>query len=109
MGDMLSLADHRRRPSRVGFSRGELQRILNLYSRRVASGEWRDYAIDHLEHMAAFSVFRHAFDRPLFTIAKRRGGGVVDYLLYASGSKLKHSRSIDEVLEALETRPRAVS
>lgn len=93
----------------MGFSRGELQRILNLYSRRVASGEWRDYAIDHLDHMAAFSVFRHAFDRPLFTIAKRRGSGTVDFLLYGSGRKLTHSRSIDDVLAALEARPRPVS
>lgn len=111
MADMLSLADHRRRPSRVGFSRGELQRILNLYSRRVASGEWRDYAIDHLEHMAAFSVFRHSFDKPLFTIAKRRSGGNGgdgDFQLYASGRKLKHSRRLDDVLDALERRPRSV-
>lgn len=111
MADMLSLADHRRRPSRVGFSRGELKRILNLYSRRVASGEWRDYAIDLNENMAAFSVFRHSFDKPLFTIAKRRGagGGDGDFLLLASGRKLGHSRDIDELLATLERRPRAVS
>ncbi len=112
MADMLSLADHRRRPSRVGFSRGELQRILNLYSRRVASGEWRDYAIDHLENMAAFSVFRHSLDKPLFTIAKRRGLNNApegDFLLYGSGRKLKHSRRLDDVLDALERRPRAIA
>jgi len=110
MADMLSLADHRRRPSRVGFSRGELQRILDLYSRRVASGEWRDYAIDHGEHMAAFSVFRHTFDKPLFTIAKRRGKhGDGDFLLLASGRKLGHSRDIGELLDKLERRPRVVS
>ena len=110
MADMLSLADHRRRPSRVGFSRGELQRILSLYSRRVASGEWRDYAIDHLDNMAAFSVFRHSFDKPLYTIAKRSGaGGKGVFQLYASGRKLRHAGSIDDVLAALESRPRPVS
>jgi hypothetical protein len=101
MADMLSLADHRRRPSRVGFSRGELQRILNLYSRRVASGEWRDYAIDHMDNMAA-----------LFTIAKRRSSNNApegDFLLYGSGRKLKHSRRLDDVLDALERRPRAIA
>ena len=110
MADMLSLADHRRRPSRVGFSRGELKRMLNLYSRRVATGEWRDYAIDLGEHVAAFSVFRHSFDKPLYTIAKRRGsGGDGDFMLLASGRKLGHSRSIDELLDTLERRPRPVS
>ena len=32
--------------SRVTFDRRELNRILNLYGRMVAAGEWRDYAID---------------------------------------------------------------
>ena len=30
----------------VSFNRTELQAILNLYGRKVAEGEWRDYAID---------------------------------------------------------------
>jgi len=30
------------------FSRPELSQILAAYSARVAAGEWRDYAIDHL-------------------------------------------------------------
>ncbi|HTE95226.1 MAG TPA: DUF2794 domain-containing protein, partial [Bradyrhizobium sp.] len=35
-------------PSRVTFNRFELNRILDLYGRMVADGEWRDYAIDFL-------------------------------------------------------------
>ena len=30
--------------------------ILAAYSARVAAGEWRDYAIDHLAGSATFSV-----------------------------------------------------
>ena len=33
---------------RVFFERRELVRILNLYGRMVALGEWRDYAMDGL-------------------------------------------------------------
>ena len=47
-------------PSRVTFNRFELNRILNLYGRMVADGEWRDYAIDFLRDRAVFSVFRRA-------------------------------------------------
>ena len=36
------------RATQVGFERDELQRILDLYGRMVAAGEWRDYAIDFL-------------------------------------------------------------
>ena len=47
-------------PSQVTFNRFELSRILNLYGRMVADGEWRDYAIDFLRDRAVFSVFRRA-------------------------------------------------
>lgn len=57
----------------VRFNRSELKKLLSLYSRRVADGEWRDYAIDHQPGRAVFAVFRHTFDRPLYTITKRDG------------------------------------
>ena len=50
-------------PHRVTFNRLELNRILNLYGRMVADGEWRDYAIDFLKDRAVFSVFRRDLAR----------------------------------------------
>jgi len=41
--------------NQVTFSRRELNRILDLYGRKVAAGEWRDYAIDFLKDRAVFS------------------------------------------------------
>src|ERR1700735_255309 len=55
-------------PSRVTFNRVELSRILNLYGRMVADGEWRDYAIDFLKDRAVFSVFRRASEVPIYRI-----------------------------------------
>src|ERR1700740_106335 len=52
----------------VTFSRRELDRILGLYGRMVAAGEWRDYAIDFLKDRAVFSVFRRASEVPLYRI-----------------------------------------
>jgi hypothetical protein len=46
--------------ARVTFSRRELDRIFGLYGRKVAAGEWRDYAIDFLKDRAVFSVFKSA-------------------------------------------------
>ena len=43
--------------SQVTFSRRELNRILDLYGRKVAAGEWRDYAIDFLKDRAVFPYF----------------------------------------------------
>ena len=58
-------------PSRVTFNRLELNRILNLYGRMVAAGEWRDYGMDSLREAAVFSVFRRSADAPLYRIEKR--------------------------------------
>ena len=48
--------------SRVFFDRQELRQLLDVYSRRVASGEWHDYAMDQRGNCAVFSIFRHSFD-----------------------------------------------
>src|SRR5262249_1326381 len=55
----------------VFFERRELQRLLRLFGRLVAAGEWRDYAIDGLKDAAPFSVFRRASEQPLYRIEKR--------------------------------------
>ena len=55
----------------VFFERRELERLLRLYGRMVAAGEWRDYGIDGLSEAAVFSVFRRASEAPLYRIEKR--------------------------------------
>ncbi len=46
------------------FNRQELSAILAVYGRKVAAGEWRDYAIDIGRDKAVFSVFRRASEVP---------------------------------------------
>ena len=55
----------------VFFERRELDRLLRLYGRMVAAGEWRDYAISGLSDAAVFAVFRRASEQPLYRIEKR--------------------------------------
>ena len=57
-------------PGKVTFDRRELDRILGLYGRMVAAGEWRDYAIDFLKDRAVFSVFRRSSEVPIYRIEK---------------------------------------
>jgi hypothetical protein len=59
------------RQAGVFFERRELDRILRLYGRMVAAGEWRDYGMDSLQECAVFSVFRRAAEAPLYRIEKR--------------------------------------
>ncbi|KIL99864.1 hypothetical protein CCC_02653 [Paramagnetospirillum magnetotacticum MS-1] len=68
------MSEYRDQPGFVHFERGEITQLLTLYAMRVASGEWRDYAIDVRPDGAVFSVFRHAFERPLYTVTKSASG-----------------------------------
>lgn len=92
-------------PPPVGFTRGEMARILDLYSRRVMAGAWRDYAIDRQGDVATFSIFRHAADRPLFTVSKRRVDASTEYSVLEGMSVLASGPDLDETLSALEARP----
>lgn len=89
----------------VGFDRRELNTILNLYGRKVASGEWRDYAMDFLKDRALFSVYKRASERPLYVIEKnpklrnRQGQYMVTT---QEGRVLKRGHEIDTVLRVLE-------
>jgi hypothetical protein len=88
-----------------------LHQLLTLYSRRVACGEWRDYAIDQDGGLAAFSVFRHSHERPLYTITKRwsspRQG--VEYLVLRNHRRLAQAACLDDALSAIEGRLQIVS
>ena len=54
----------------IFFSKIELTSILNLYSKQVSKGYWRDYALDSKIDNAIFSIYRHTQDRPMFQIIK---------------------------------------
>lgn len=91
------------------FNRQELFRLLDLYSRRVMSGEWRDYAIDQQGDRAVFSIFRRSTETPIFAITKTSGGkGKRRYILQSGPQKLKQSQQLDDVIAALEKRLRVV-
>src|SRR3546814_6569605 len=80
----------------------ELHQLLSLYSRNVASGEWRDYAIDQLGGSAAYSVFLHTHDAPLYSIAKQGNSRAVEYVVFSGREKLKRAKTLSDVLRSEE-------
>ena len=89
----------------ISFDRRELNQILRVYGRKVAEGEWRDYAIDLLREEAVFSVFRRASETPLYRIVKqpkleRRQGAYA--LIAATGHILKRGHDLSNVLRVLD-------
>ena len=93
----------------VFFTRAELSAILDVYGRKVAAGEWRDYAIDFGREKAVFCAFRHASEVPLYRIEKhprlaRRQGAYS--VVAATGLILKRGHDLARVLTVLERAQR---
>jgi hypothetical protein len=89
----------------VCFERRELERILRVYGRMVAQGEWRDYALDILSEAAVFSVFRRASEQPLYRIEKRpalarRQGAYA--VIGQGGLILRRGHELDQVLKLFD-------
>jgi hypothetical protein len=94
-------------PAQVGFERAELTRILDLYGRMVAAGEWRDYAMDFTRDCALFAAFRRTADVPQMRLEKRpalRNRQGMWALFGEHGQVLKRGHDLANVLAPLERR-----
>ena len=92
-------------PLFVSFDRHELNAILNLYGRKVADGEWRDYAMDFLRDRAMFSIYKRASERPLYVVEKQprlRNKQGQYMVLSQEGRVLKRGHELANVLRVLE-------
>jgi len=80
---------------------------LRVYGQMVAAGEWRDYAIDHLDDRAVFSIFRRTAEVPLYRVEKnpklanRQGAYSV---IAASGLILKRGKELRNVLKVFDKK-----
>jgi hypothetical protein len=91
----------------IGFSRTELKRIMDLYGRMVAAGQWRDYAIEFGRDHAAFWAFRRTAERPEYKIEKRpglRGRQGMWALIGENGILLRRGHELGPVLAPIERR-----
>ncbi|MBS0471179.1 MAG: DUF2794 domain-containing protein [Proteobacteria bacterium] len=91
----------------VAFDRQELGRILTVYGRMVAAGEWRDYAIDFRDEVAVFSIFRRASEMPLFRVEKRpklRDRQGMYAVIAATGHILKRGHDLVQVLRVFDKK-----
>ncbi|MBS4084146.1 MAG: DUF2794 domain-containing protein [Rhizobiales bacterium] len=94
-------------PKDTTFDRRELLRILDLYGRMVAAGEWRDYAIAFMKDRAVFSIFRRSSEQPLYRIEKnpalaRRQGEYA--VVNSTGFVLKRGHDLGRVLAVIDKR-----
>ena len=113
MAQLVRLSDfqsrRRKRQPLVAFNRAELNQLIAVYSRRVISGDWKAYAIDHREGAALFSVFQHAYAKPLYTIVKLAGSRRGNWLIVADGQRLRQGSSLADVLRLFDRKLKVVS
>jgi hypothetical protein len=96
----------------VSFDRWELREILDLYARKVAEGEWRDYALDFSVQKAVFSIFRRSSEFALYRIEKvpklaRKQGAYS--VVAATGLVLKRGQELRRVIAVLDKKLRLVA
>ena len=101
----ISKAPTQKAPERVTFNRRELDAVLRVYGQMVASGEWRDYAIDHLRDQAIFSIFRRSTEFPVYRVVKtpklsKRQG--MYSVVAASGLIMKRGHDLNQVLKVFD-------
>ena len=90
----------------VAFDRAELDAILAVYARKVAAGEWRDYALQMGRDKAVFAIFQRTSEYPMFRVEKcprlaRRQGAYS--VVLRSGAILKRGHDLARVLKACES------
>lgn len=99
--------NHNKLSAQTRFDRQELSQILAVYGRKVASGEWRDYAIDMGREKAVFSIFRKTSECPLLRIEKNpklaRKQGAYS-VIAATGQILKRGHDLRRVLDVLDKK-----
>src|ERR1044071_2368306 len=98
---VVSFRDHRGGRRTLYFTRSELNQLLGLYSRNVARGVWRDYAIDHRDGQALFSVFRHTHESAIYTIVKSvgTGHGEAHFAVLSGRQRVRAGKTLAEALE----------
>src|SRR5438067_13743398 len=103
---VLPLKDYRVTRRTLYFTRPELNQLLGLYSRHVARGVWRDYAIDHRDGQALFSVFRHTHECAAYTIVKSLSSpsSQTEYTVLRGRQRLRAAHNLDEALEVFRTK-----
>ena len=103
---VLPLRNQRSARRTLYFTRSELNQLLGIYSRNVARGIWRDYAIDHRDGQALFSVFRHTHECAAYTIVKSASSAAhpVEFTVLSGRQRLRAAGSLGEALDYFGSR-----
>ena len=84
----------------LGFQKREIHTIMELYSRKISIGEWKDYSISYNKECAIFSIHRSIKQGSSFQIKKIKKKNT--YVLTYQNTTLAVSRSLLSIIDHLK-------
>ena len=84
---------------KVTFSKKDLNSIISIYRQKVSNGIWKDYSINFEKNYAEFSIYKHTYASPEFSIVKNKKKF---FSIYSRTQELKKSKYIKDVLNILK-------
>ena len=87
------------------FIKKELQAILNLYARKVSSGDWKDYGLSVNKREITFDIYQRSSDKPIYRISKNlnpKNKTEKFYVLDKNGKIVRNSESLDSLIQKVE-------
>tara|TARA_B000000441_G_C21563704_1_gene244485 strand:+ start:154 stop:498 length:345 start_codon:yes stop_codon:yes gene_type:complete len=87
------------------FIKKELQIILNLYARKVSSGDWKDYGLSINKKEITFDIYQRASEKPIYRISKNlspKNKSERFYIQDTNGNLIKKSESLDVLIKKIE-------
>ena len=85
----------------VRFKKEEINQIMEIYSKKISIGEWKDYSICFETNCAIFSIHRSYSLGPLFQITKKHQSKNL-YMLSSSNCVIVSSKKLKPVLSYLK-------
>ena len=85
----------------VRFNKTELNKIMEIYSKKIAIGEWKDYSICFKRHYASFCIHKSFQLAPTFEIIKQLNKKS-QYTLIFNKKIISKTNSLTEILKYLK-------
>ena len=99
MSKIYHFSKHIKEKEKVAFSKKDLNSIISIYSQKVSMGIWKDYSINFERNYAEFSIYKHTYASPEFSIVKNKKNV---FYIYSRKQELKKSKYIKDVLDVLK-------
>ncbi len=85
----------------IRFKKEEINQIMELYSKKISIGEWKDYSITFQKTYAVFSIHRSFKLGPCLEIKKKFKKGSI-YTVSSQNSVIATSKSLGKIISHLK-------